>query len=191
MCMPGDTDGMEHWKTLKTEALYVAAPWLKLSIEQIELPDGRVVNDYHRIQMQDYVVIFTQVPDGRVILLNQYKHGVGKVSLTLPGGGLIQDEAPLAAAQRELLEETGYIAEDWRSLPSFISSANYRCCEGHIFVAQNAQKVAQPDSGDLEDMEVVLLYPDELVQAVQQGQVIVLGALAAIALALNPLFQAT
>ncbi|MDX2229363.1 MAG: NUDIX hydrolase [Leptolyngbyaceae cyanobacterium bins.349] len=182
---------MEHWKTLKSKDLYVAEPWLRLSIEQIELPDGRVIDDYYRIQMQDYVVIFAQVPDGRVILLNQYKHGVGKVSLTLPGGGLIKDEAPLAAAQRELLEETGYVAASWRSLPNFISSANYRCCEGHIFVAEQAQKVAEPNSGDLEEMEVVLLPPEELVQAVQQGQVVVLGALAAIALALNPIFRAT
>lgn len=182
---------MEHWKTLKTADLYVADPWLRLSIQQVELPDGRVVDDYYRIQMQDYVVIFAQVPDGRVILLNQYRHGVGKVSLTLPGGGLIQDEVPLAAAQRELLEETGYTASEWRSLPSFVSSANYRCSEGHIFVAQNAHKIAEPDSGDLEEMEVVLMTPADLVQAVQHQQVVVLGALAAIALALNPVFQAT
>jgi len=182
---------MEHWKTLKQSDIYVADPWLKLSIQQVQLPDGKVVDDYYRIQMQDYVVIFAQVPDGCVILLNQYKHGVGKVSLTLPGGGLIKDEAPLAAAQRELLEETGYVAEEWRSLPSFITSANYRCSEGHIFVAQNAQKIAEPNSGDLEEMEVVLMPTDELVTAIHNGQVVVLGALAAIALALNPAFRAT
>jgi len=182
---------MEHWKTLKTADIYVADPWLRLSVEQIELPDGRVVDDYYRIQMQDYVVIFAQVPDGRVIMLHQYKHGVGKASLTLPGGGLIKDEAPLAAAQRELLEETGYVAPEWRSLPSFITSANYRCSEGHIFMAQQAHKVAEPDSGDLEEMEVILISPQDLVQAVQQQQVVVLGALAAIGLALNPAFHAT
>jgi len=180
---------MEPWQTLKTEDLYVAEPWLRLSVEQIKLPDGRVVDDYYRIQLQDYAVIFAQVPDGRVILLNQYKHGVGRASLTLPGGGLVPGESPLVAAQRELLEETGYVAENWRSLPNFITSANYRCSEGHIFVAQNAQKIAEPNSGDLEEMEVVLLSPTDLIHAVQQGQVVVLGALAAIALALNPLFN--
>lgn len=181
---------MEPWQTLKTEDLYVAQPWLRLSVEQIKLPDGRVVNDYYRIQLQDYAVIFAQVPDGRVILLHQYKHGVGHASLTLPGGGLVPGESPLVAAQRELLEETGYVADEWRSLPSFVTSANYRCSEGHIFVAQNARKVTEPNSGDLEEMEVVLLSPAELVQSVQQGKVVVLGALAAIALALNPQFNA-
>lgn len=180
---------MESWQTLTTQDLYVADPWLKLSMEQVKLPDGRIVDDYYRIQLQDYAVIFAQVPDGRVILIRQYKHGVGKASLTLPGGGLVPGEPPLVAAQRELLEETGYEAEDWRSLPSFITSANYRCSEGHIFVAKNARKVAEPNSGDLEEMEVVLLPPQDLIQAVQQGQVVVLGALAAIALALNPNFQ--
>lgn len=180
---------MEPWQTLNTQDLYIAEPWLKLSMEQVKLPDGRVVEDYYRIQLQDYAVIFAQLPDDRVILINQYKHGVGKASLTLPGGGLAPGESPLVAAQRELLEETGYEAEHWRSLPRFITSANYRCSEGHIFVAQNARKVAEPNSGDLEEMEIVLLPPQDLIQAVQQGQVVVLGALAAIALALNPHFQ--
>lgn len=182
---------MEPWQTLKTADLYVAEPWLRLSVEQVQLPDGRVVDDYYHIRLQDYAVIFAQVPDGRVILLNQYKHGVGRATLTLPGGGLVPGESPLVAAQRELLEETGYEAENWRSLPSFITSANYRCSEGHIFVAQNARQVTAPNSGDLEDMEIILLSPTELIQAVHQGEVVVLGALATIALALNPQFNPT
>ncbi|HEY9616568.1 MAG TPA: NUDIX hydrolase [Microcoleaceae cyanobacterium] len=180
---------LEPWQTLSSEDVYVSEPWLKLSVEQIQLPDGGVVNGYHRVQMQDYATIFAQVPDGRVIVLRQYKHGVGRVSLTLPGGGIHGAEDPLETAQRELLEETGYTAENWQHLTSFVSSANYRCSHGHIFTACNAQQVAAPNSGDLEEMETVLMTPTELITAVKQGEVVVLGAIAAIALALNPLFR--
>jgi ADP-ribose pyrophosphatase len=180
---------LEPWKTLSTKIIFEALPWLTLSVEEVQLPDGRVVSDYYHIQLQDYVIIVAQVPAGEVILLRQYKHGAGRVSLTLPGGGLAAGETPLAAAQRELLEETGYEAEDWQLLNPFVTSANYRCSQGYIFVAKNAYPVAEPNSGDLEEMELVLLPPIQVIEAVQQGEVIVLGALAAIALALNPNFR--
>ena len=184
-----DNNHLLPWKTLKTQDIYQAEPWIRLSIEQVQLPDGRVIDDYYRVQMQDYAVIFAQLPDERVIFLRQYKHGVGRVSLTLPGGGIAPGEDEIAAAQRELLEETGYIAEDWQNLSNFVTSANYRCSHGSVFVARNAQKVAEPNSGDLEEMETVLMTPEEIAIAIQQGEIVVVGALAAIALALNPLFN--
>jgi len=180
---------LKPWKTINTEPIFEAPPWLTLSVEEVQLPDGRLVSDYYHIQLQDYAVIFAQVADGEVILLRQYKHGVGRVSLTLPGGGLSAGETPLAAAQRELLEETGYEAEDWRLLCPFVTSANYRCSQGYIFAANNARQVAEPNSGDLEEMETVLMPPEQVIEAVQQGEIVVLGALAAISLALNPNFS--
>lgn len=183
------SSNLKPWQTLSREDVYVSDPWLKLSVEQIQLPDGRIVDGYHHVQMQDYATIFAQVPDGRVIVLRQYKHGVGRVSLMLPGGGIHGSEDPLETAKRELLEETGYTAENWQHLTSFVSSANYRCSHGHIFMASNAQPITAPNSGDLEEMETVLLTPAELITALQQGEIVVLGAIAAIALALNPLFR--
>ncbi len=184
-----DIQETQQWKTLNTTDLVIAKPWLTLSVEQVQLPDGRVIDDYYRLQLQDYAIIFAQVPDGRIIMVRQYKHGVGRVSLTLPGGGLAAGESPLVAAQRELLEETGYTAEHWQPLPDFVTSANYRGSRGYIFTAQNAQQVAEPNSGDLEEMEVVLMTPEAVIAAVKAGEVVVLGVLAAIALALNPLFK--
>ncbi|MEX0271617.1 NUDIX hydrolase [Leptolyngbyaceae cyanobacterium UHCC 1019] len=180
---------LEPWKTLSTKIIFEALPWLTLSVEEVQLPDGQVVSDYYHIQLQDYVVVFVQLPTDEVILLRQYKHGAGRVSLTLPGGGLAAGEPPLAAAQRELLEETGYEAEDWQLLCPFVTSANYRCSQGYVFVAKNAHQIAEPSSGDLEEMEIVLMSPIEVIEAVQQGEVVVLGALTAIALALNPNFR--
>jgi ADP-ribose pyrophosphatase len=133
--------------------------------------------------MSDFALVVASTADGRIVVERQYKHGIGKVSLVVPAGAMLPDEAPLVAAQRELLEETGYTAEAWRSLGSFIVSANYGCATAHVFTAQNARAVAEPKSGDLEEMEILLLRPQELQQALQSGQVLALSSVAAILLA--------
>ncbi|HEY9857988.1 MAG TPA: NUDIX hydrolase [Candidatus Obscuribacterales bacterium] len=180
--------GSEVWQTIKKQEVFVAAPWIKVSVEQVRLPNGMVVDNYHQIALPDYAVIVAQTADGRVIMERQYKHGVGKVSLMLPGGTIEDNEDPLVAAKRELLEETGYLSDDWQSLGCFIANANYGCGKAHVFVARNVQQVAEPNSGDLEDMEIVLIQPEEVGDALRKGEVIVLGAVMAIALALNPMF---
>jgi ADP-ribose pyrophosphatase len=103
----------------------------------------------------------------------------------LPAGGIALGEEPLAAAQRELLEETGYEAEGWRFLGRYACNANYGCGRVHIFTARNARRVAEPHSGDLEEMEIVRLTEDEVRQAVRDGSIAALGAVAALAMALD------
>lgn len=175
---------LEHWKTLESQDLYVAEPWLRLSRDRVQLPDGRIIEDYHQVHMQDYVVLLVQVPDGRLLLVRQYRQGIGAVSLMLPGGAIEPGEDPLTAAQRELLEETGYVAENWRSLCQFVSSPNYGCGRGHIYMAQNAQQVTAPNSGDLEEMELVWLEPEAALATIRSGDVVALSAIAAISLAI-------
>jgi ADP-ribose pyrophosphatase len=180
---------LQPWETLASREVFVAAPWIKLSVLQVQLPDGRIVDDYYQVRQMDYAGVFAQTPDGRIIVERQYKHGVGRVSLMLPGGVIEDGEDPLVTAQRELLEETGYVAGAWQHLGSFVTDANHLGARAHLFAARCARQVARPDSGDLEDIEVVLMNPDEIIRAVRDGDVAVLGAVAAIALALSPIFD--
>jgi ADP-ribose pyrophosphatase len=130
--------------------------------------------------------VVAQTPDGRIIVERQYKHGIGRASLMLPGGALGDDEDALFAAQRELLEETGYVADEWKSLGSLVENANQGGATLHLFSAKNAHQVRRPESGDLEDIEILLMRPAEMIHAIHHGEVVVLGVVAAIALALDP-----
>jgi len=145
-----------------------------------------VVEDFHRLAKPDYALVVPRLADGRVLLLRQYKHGPRAVGLHPPGGHLAEGEPPLAAVQRELLEETGYTADQWHSLGAFVVDANQGWGRAHFFMAENARSVATPRSGDLEDMQLVLLTTAQLRSAIIAGEVNVLGAIAALALALNP-----
>jgi ADP-ribose pyrophosphatase len=166
--------------------VYQAPPFIQVFRQKVRLPNGRVVEDYHRIRLTDFVMVLATTADGRIIVEQQYKHGIGKMTLVLPAGTVEPGEEPLAAARRELLEETGYAAERWRLVGSFTAHANYNCGTAHVFTAHDARAVSAPKSGDLEDIEIQLLQPQELFQAVREGRVHALSTAAAIALATHP-----
>jgi len=181
-----DNKSPQQWGILKKKNIYEMAPWIKLAVHQVRLPNGTIVDNFHRVEMPEYAVVVAQRKDGKIIMERQYKHGVGKISLMLPGGLIEDGEDPLDAAKRELLEETGYTGNNWQFLGCFVANANYGCGMANIFRVQNAVWVKEPNSGDLEAMEIVLMPPSEVLNAVYKNEVIVLSAAAAIALATNP-----
>jgi ADP-ribose pyrophosphatase len=174
---------MRPWKILERTPLYQAEPWLALERQKIQLPDGRIVPDYHRITLPDCAGVVAQVEDGRYLVQRQYRHGPQRVTLVLPGGTLDPGESPLHGVQRELREETGYVARDWKLLASVAMNANYGCGTLHIFSAAGARRALAPDNDDLEESEILFLTRDELRTAVANGEVAVLAAVAAIMLA--------
>ena len=184
--IPKASDPVKAWEVLKTRLIYEAKPWVELFVQQVRLPNGRVVDDYHQIRLPEYCVAYAETTDGKIIVASQYRHGVGGECITLPAGLMEEGERPLDAMQRELLEETGYTAEHWESMGSYVPNSNYGCGKAHLFKARNAQKVTEPHSGDLEESEVVLFTRAELFQAITGGGIASLSMVAAVSLATNP-----
>lgn len=176
---------IKPWRVVETGVIYSAPPWITLCRQKVLLPNGREVDDYHKIDLVDYAGVVAATTEGRFIFERLYKHGVGGVTLTLPGGAIEREEAPLAAVQREFLEETGYVAEDWQPLGSFVCDGNYGCGRVHLFQASNARQICDPQSGDLEEMEIVFLTPEEVLESLRSGLFAVLGVATAVALAFN------
>ncbi len=180
---------LKRWKIINSKPVFNASPWFKVLKQRILLPNGKIIDNYHWIEVSDYSIIFAQLEDGRVIMERQYKHGVGAITLVLPAGGVAKNELPLACAQRELLEETGYVSNDWCHLGTFVHYGNNSSCKVHIFSAKDAKQIDKPKSGDLEDMELKFMTIEEVVHAVNQGEIVTLGTVTAVALALNSDFK--
>jgi ADP-ribose pyrophosphatase len=183
-------DELKPWAVLETRDLLDASPFLKIRAETVELPDGRRVESFYQVDQADFALIFAETGDGRALLLRTYKHGPRRVSLTFPAGMIAPGEDPLEAAKRELLEETGYAAEDWVSLGSHVMLGNHRGCAGHMFIAKDARPVAEPDSGDLEEMQLELLTREELLEAVAGGEFAISSMLTLLGAVLNPALAA-
>lgn len=180
---------LQPWKTLKRKDVYVAEPWIRLSVEQVQLPDGRVVDDYYQMKFIDCVVIYAETSDGKVIMERQYKHGVKKITYALPTGGVGNGEGPLAAAQREFQEETGYVAERWEALGHFTQMGNQGGSTVNLFKACNAHQVTEPIPSDLEEMEIILMSRSELMEAIRKGDISILSTVTTISMATNPEFS--
>ena len=172
----------QEWRVLSRRRLFDGRPWVDVWAEDVELPDGRVIEGFYKLAMPDYVVVVPFVERG-VLVQRQYKHGAGRVGLHLPAGYIEAGEEPLAAAQRELREETGYEADNWRFLGQFANDGNRGSGIGHFFAANGARPVRLPDNGDLEDSETFVTSFDELVDAARRGEVALLSTMAAIGLA--------
>jgi len=139
--------------------------------DSVELPDARVVDDYHVIEMPDFAVVVALTRDGMVVSERHYRHGIRRAVLELPSGRIEPEEDPVEAAKRELIEETGYGGGRWSSLGVFALSASRIRADAHVFLAEEVEIVAAPASGDLEQTELLLLTPGQFREAILAGEV--------------------
>ena len=91
------------WRVVRSEYL-ARKPWFTVRHETISLPDGRTIPDYYVFEYPDWVNVTAIDREGRFVMIDQYRHGLGETSYEIPAGvAEPSDETMLAAAQRELL----------------------------------------------------------------------------------------
>ena len=103
--------GPRRWTPLETELLEECAVFT-VSRTRTRSPKDGGEHDFYRIDSTDWVNIIPVTPAGEVVMVRQYRHGTREVTLEIPGGMIDAGESPAAAAARELLEETGYRAQE-------------------------------------------------------------------------------
>jgi ADP-ribose pyrophosphatase len=175
------------WKIIHRKLILDRSPWLRVHEDQVALPDGQIVDGYLHLEQPDFVIIIPVQAGGLIGLIRSYKHGVGAVDLHPPAGYLEVGEDPLSTAKRELLEETGCEAEGWDELGSYVVSGNRGSGLAHIFLATDCQQITAPDSGDLEEQEVVWLPVDDVYHLWAAGKFSQVATIAAIGLSLSRL----
>ena len=189
MTKPDNATSPHAWKILRRKLILDRPPWLRVHEMDVELPDGRIIEDYLLAEAPPYVAVFGVRPDGLVVAIEEYKFGPNRVVLKVPAGVLDPGEDALEAARRELLEETGYEARDFWLLAVTHDDGNRGMSVGHHFLATGLRQVAEPDAGDLAEVKPVLMTPAELRRALYDGRVGTTGAAASIMFGLCALPQ--
>lgn len=157
------------WDILGTEKI-AETPRFDLIKEQVRLPNGKV-KDFFITKHSDAAIIMPVTEDGKILLLNEYRHPCRDVLLSLAGGHLEEGDNAEEAARRELLEETGYIADKFEFIQAVYADPPRTGRQWHFFIARGAKRVAEQDLTEFEDLEIVLLTPQELMDALVNGKV--------------------
>lgn len=177
---------LRKWEITGGETVFEALPWVKVVKESVCLPGGRCVDDFYKVEFPEYAIICAEDETGSVLFQRQYKPALDKISWSFPSGCCEPGEEPLATAQRELLEETGFRAAWWQTLGSFVTDGNKGCGRAHMFLAADLKKIQDPVVDDMEEMENVFVTKERLAELLRKGDIEILAAAALAALVLNP-----
>ena len=178
---------IKPWRLIRS-AIVFDEPWYRLRRDWAMLPDGRQVDDYYVSLRPEVALVFAVTPDDEVVMVRQYKHGAGRVLLEFPGGTFLQDqEAGAHAAARELVEETGYVAEQMDLLGIAWDDPTRQDNRIHMYLGGNARRLQAQQLDTHEDIEVVLVPLRRLRHMCISGELAVTGSLALAFLGLEAL----
>jgi 8-oxo-dGTP pyrophosphatase MutT (NUDIX family) len=144
---------MPPWKIL-TSRFLVEDRWLRLRADRCELPDGLRIEPYYVMEERDWVHVVAIDGAGDALTVRQYRHAAGVICTEWPGGVVDDGEAPLAAAMRELREETGCVAASWEALGSLFANPARQTNRVHVFLARELQIAGKQMLDDAEAIEV-------------------------------------
>ncbi len=137
--------------------------------DRVRLPDGSEgVREY--VTHPGAVVMIPVLDDSRIVFERQYRYPVGRVMLELPAGKIEPDEDTLITAQRELAEETGYAAANWRHLGTMHPTIGYADERIEIYLAQQLTQLESNALDEGEFLEVLTLTLDEALSEVRAGR---------------------
>ena len=145
------------WKVLGSERLF-NRPWLTVRRDKVQIPNGQINDEFYVLEYPDWVNVIAITEDGLFVMEKQYRHGLGETGYEICAGVIEEGECPLEAAQRELLEETGYSGGEWDEYMQISANPSTTNNISHCFIARGVKKVSSQKLDRTEDISIVLMY---------------------------------
>lgn len=157
---------VKPWKILESKYLFP-----DVRIDRCELPNGQIIEPITLVYEPE-VTIFALTKEKEVVLIKEYRHGVQEIILQLPGGSVYEGENPLEAAQRELLEETGYQSDTFieigRVNPNPANYANTM----YAFLALEVEQAIDRNPNESDQIEIMLIPFDNVIAKAKNGELL-------------------
>jgi len=160
-----------HWDVLESIYLH-RRPWLTMRQDKVKLASGRTIDDYYVQEFPAWVNVLAITGEHEAVLIRQYRHGLGRVSYELPAGVHETGESLLEAAQRELLEETGYSGGTWSPLMELSPNPAIQNNISYSFLAEGVSLSATQQLDPTEEITVHLIPIDHLRTIIFSGEMI-------------------
>ena len=170
------------WEEVSTEHI-VQDEWIDFRKTAFRFPDGNIFEPFYTYSRRDYVVIVASDEEGNYLCVRQFRQGIREVTTEFPAGGIeradgkqygeramTSSEDALAAAKRELSEETGYESEEWTHLITIPSNATIADNLAHIYLARNCKKKSGQNLDEMEFLNVEKYTAEEIEQMISSGE---------------------
>jgi 8-oxo-dGTP pyrophosphatase MutT (NUDIX family) len=159
----------QPWKKLSSRDV-LRDRWIRLRADRCEIAPGKIIDSYYVLEEFEWVHVIALDLAHRVLLVRQYRHAIESFSWELPGGGADDGEDLLATAQRELLEETGAIGENWRHVGGYITNPGRHNNRVHGFLAENVRIIQPLKLDENEVLESAFFSIDEVFGLIRSGE---------------------
>ena len=183
--------GIGKWRLLASRYVHKDG-WIALRADTCLTPEGAEISPYYVLEYPDWVQIVPFDADGNVLLVRQYRHAAGEITLELPAGKMDPDDAgPVATAARELLEETGCAGETLKLVNSCSPNPAIQTNRVHTVLVTGVKRVQPPKDDPGERIEALWLPAREALRRARSGELVTSMHVASLALAMLDLGMLT
>ncbi|MBE7413526.1 MAG: NUDIX hydrolase [Leptospiraceae bacterium] len=162
---PGKLWKRENKNRLHSNRIFDTISW------DSESPDKKIKGTFYGLETNDWVNVICFNNNEKLILVEQYRHGINQMSLELPGGicEFEGEDKLLRAAKAELTEECGYTSNDWKYLGKLSANPGILNNFSHTFLAKNAERTNKQNLDIHEMIEIHEISINEIPDLIQKG----------------------
>lgn len=160
------------WKVLKSEHILRIGPWLSVRQELVELPSGKQIPTWFVLEFPNWINVIAITKDGKMVMIDQYRHGFGDTRYEIVAGVIDEGETPLEAAKRELLEETGFGGGNWQEFMVLSPNTSNQNNLSYTFLATDVEQLEKQHQESTEDIHIHVMEQSEVLQLLQSGEII-------------------
>ena len=161
------------WNVLSSEYLLRNGAWCTVRRDTVQLPTGVVIPEWYIFEFPSWANVIAITKDGKMILVSQYRHGLGQTNYELSAGMVDPtDDSPMVGAKRELEEETGYGGGRWSLYMTTSANPSNHNNLNYTFLAEDVELVTERHPETSEDLEVHLFTKAEVRELLERGEMI-------------------